>query len=94
MLSLSCIAASICFTAAVIAAREGRYDAALVLFVCFAVNTVVVCLAERRIRKLDISRRLATSELCNEIASLLKELYQQQKKGENDDVQSGEQEAD
>lgn len=77
MISLSCIAASVCFTAAVIAAREGRYEAALVYLVLFLFNTVLAVLKERKIKKLDTERHLNISELCNDMASLLEELYRQ-----------------
>lgn len=77
MISLICIAASVLFTAAVIAAREGRYEAALVCLVLFVFNTVLAVLKEQKIKKRDTERHLNISELCNEMASLLEELYWQ-----------------
>lgn len=77
MISLSCIAASVCFTVSVIAAREGRYEAALVYLVLFVFNTVLAVLKEQKIKKRDTERHMNVSELCNEIASLLEELYRQ-----------------
>ena len=77
MISLSCIAANVCLTAAVIAARESRYEAALVFFVLFVFATVYAGLTERKIKKRDTERHLNISELCNDMASLLEELYRQ-----------------
>lgn len=48
MISLICVAASVLFTAAVIAAREGRYEEALVCLVLFVINTVLAALRERK----------------------------------------------
>jgi hypothetical protein len=93
MISLSCIAASVCFTAAVIAAREGRYEAALVYLVLFVFNTVLAVLTERKIKKLDTVRHATVFALGDAVIRLRKE-FDDQKGGETDEMQSCEQEAD
>lgn len=52
MKTLSVIGANCCFTAAVIAVREGRYDAGVVLILLFAATAVISVLEERRDEKL------------------------------------------
>lgn len=93
MISLSCIAASVCFTAAVIAAREGRYEAALVYLVLFVFNIVLAVLRERKINQLVEAMHRTILAWAEAVLRLRKE-FDEQKGGENNDVQSCEQEAD
>lgn len=93
MISLCLIAASCCFTAAVIATRDGRYDAAAVFLVLFVLNTVVAVLNERRIKRLDMSRHIATIAMGDAVIRLKKEL-DEIKGGDCCEMQSGEPKAD
>lgn len=93
MISFSCIAASVCFTAAVISVREGRYEAALVYLVLFVFNIVLAVLTERKINKRDTANAAAIMVLGETVLRLLKE-FDDQKGGENNEVQFVSQEAD
>lgn len=90
MITLSTIAASICFMAAALAVRDGRYEAALVFAVLFLVDTFCSCLAEHRVMKADKSRHHFTILLGEAMTGLVKEREEAAKKEEQEDSKDGE----
>jgi hypothetical protein len=93
MISLCLIAANCCFTAGVIAVREGRYDAAAVLLALFAVNLVAAILKERAFLKIDAIRHKFTVNL-GEVVKRMVDSTDVKNGGESDEMQSCKQEAD
>lgn len=92
MNSLSTIAANCCFTAAVIAAREARYDACVVFVLLFVANVVVSCLNELKFVKADKARHIFTIKLGEAVCTLAKEKSNKEKV--DDEMQSCESKAD
>ena len=90
MITLSTIAASVCFMAAAIAVRDGRYEAAVVFAILFLVDTFCSCLAEHRIMKADKSRHHFTILLGEAMARLVKEREEAAKKEEQEGNGDGE----
>lgn len=93
MISFSCIAASVCFTVAVIAVREGRYEAALVFFVLFSASTMAAIFAEWENKRLNRANDMATRVMFDSVM-LLKKVLDDKKGEDGSEMQSGEQEAD